>query len=110
MVLLRGHNHPGGGFAGGLLAAAAFALQAISQGVESARNSLPAQLHVIGGAGLSMAAATASYSLFLGEPLFTSHGMEIAGVFVGTVLLFDTGVYFTVFTALLVILFTLMEE
>ena len=33
-LLLRGHNQPGGGFVGGLVAAAAFALYAIAFGVE----------------------------------------------------------------------------
>ena len=36
-LLLRGHNQPGGGFVGGLVAAAAFALYAIAFGVQRAR-------------------------------------------------------------------------
>jgi multicomponent Na+:H+ antiporter subunit B len=40
LVLFRGHNEPGGGFVGGLLAAAAFSLQAISSGVSAARRGL----------------------------------------------------------------------
>ena len=39
-LLLRGHNEPGGGFVGGLVAAAAFALYAIAYGVERARRAL----------------------------------------------------------------------
>ena len=33
VVLLRGHNQPGGGFVGGLLATSAFALYAMAFGV-----------------------------------------------------------------------------
>ena len=36
-LLLRGHNAPGGGFAAGLVAAAAFALYAIATDVRAAR-------------------------------------------------------------------------
>ena len=39
-LLLRGHNEPGGGFVGGLVAAAAFALYAIAYGVDRARRAL----------------------------------------------------------------------
>ena len=40
-LLLRGHNEPGGGFAGGLVAAAAFVLLSVSSGVKVARGALP---------------------------------------------------------------------
>ena len=36
-ILLRGHNAPGGGFIGGLVAAAAFALQAAALGPKAVR-------------------------------------------------------------------------
>ena len=39
-LLLRGHNEPGGGFVGGLVAAAAFALYAIAFGTRRARQAL----------------------------------------------------------------------
>ncbi len=39
-LLLRGHNEPGGGFVGGLVAAAAFALYAIAFDVATARRTL----------------------------------------------------------------------
>ncbi|HMN02746.1 MAG TPA: MnhB domain-containing protein, partial [Geobacter anodireducens] len=39
-LLLRGHNEPGGGFVGGLVAAAAFALHALAHGVAAARRVL----------------------------------------------------------------------
>ena len=39
-VLYRGHNEPGGGFVGGLIAAAGFATLALARGVEVARATL----------------------------------------------------------------------
>ena len=39
-VLLRGHNAPGGGFIGGLIAASAFAIQGIASGVAAVRRAL----------------------------------------------------------------------
>ena len=39
-VLLRGHNEPGGGFIGGLIAASAFAIYGIAFGVPEVRRAL----------------------------------------------------------------------
>ena len=37
LLLLRGHHEPGGGFVGGLVAASAFVLVALAEGVDAAR-------------------------------------------------------------------------
>ena len=42
-LLVRGHNLPGGGFVGGLVAAAAFVLYAIAHDVEQARREVLAR-------------------------------------------------------------------
>ena len=39
-MFFRGHNEPGGGFIGGLLAATAFALMEKAEGLEAARRAL----------------------------------------------------------------------
>jgi multicomponent Na+:H+ antiporter subunit B len=39
-ILVRGHNEPGGGFIGGLIGAAAFALNAIAFDARSTRRTL----------------------------------------------------------------------
>ena len=41
-LFLRGHNEPGGGFVGGLVAAAAYALYLIANGVDEAKKLLNA--------------------------------------------------------------------
>jgi multicomponent Na+:H+ antiporter subunit B len=40
-MLLRGHNEPGGGFIGGMIAVAATAMFAVASGSESALGRLP---------------------------------------------------------------------
>ena len=51
-LLVRGHNLPGGGFVGGLVAAAAFVLYAIAHDVEEARRLLRANTISLLGVGL----------------------------------------------------------
>jgi multicomponent Na+:H+ antiporter subunit B len=114
-VLLRGHNAPGGGFVGGLLAAAGYALQAISFGVVSARRSLRTTPHVLLGAGLSAAALSGVLAMFTGAPFLTGRWFRFttpAGTEwkLGTVMMFDAGVYLVVLGAVLLIVFSLAEE
>ena len=50
-LLLRGHNEPGGGFVGGLVAASALFLHAIANGVAATRRALrlePRAIAVVG--------------------------------------------------------------
>ena len=92
-VLLRGHNEPGGGFIGGLIAASAFAINGIAFGVPTVRRA-------ISGFGLLLAALSGLPSLALGEPFLTGQWISptLLGVTVdlSTVMLFDIGVYFVV--------------
>lgn len=113
-LLLAGHNEPGGGFAGGLVAAAAFALLALSHGPAAARRSLgtsPRGLFVL---GLAMAAAAGVWPLVLGRPLFTALWGRLPlgteGMKVGTPLLFDLGVYLVVVGVTLTLVLTLAGE
>jgi multicomponent Na+:H+ antiporter subunit B len=112
-VLLRGHNYPGGGFVGGLLAASAFALYYIGFGVDEARKLL--KFHPISyiAAGLAMAAvSTLLAPMFTDLPFMTSLWGSFEFPAVGklsTPLLFDTGVCVTVLGVVLQIVFTLAE-
>lgn len=114
IVLLRGHNAPGGGFVGGLLAAAAFALEAISVGVVSARRALRIRPQTLLGVGLSVAALSGMAGLFAGKPFLEDQSFTVAlpggGLSLSTVLAFDAGVYLVVLGAVLLIIFTLAEE
>jgi multicomponent Na+:H+ antiporter subunit B len=59
-LLLRGHNEPGGGFAGGLVAATAFVLLSIAAGVDSARRALGVDPRTLFGCGLFVIRASPS--------------------------------------------------
>ena len=54
-MLLRGHNEPGGGFIGGLIAAIGFALYAIAHGSAAARRVLRIEPNTIAMTGLGIA-------------------------------------------------------
>jgi multicomponent Na+:H+ antiporter subunit B len=112
-LLLRGHNEPGGGFVGGLVVAAAFALHAIAYGVAAARRTLAIDPRALIGLGLLMAVTGGVLALVAGQPfmtgLWSGQTMPVLGK-VGTPLLFDTGVYLVVIGVTLTIIFTLAEE
>lgn len=98
-LLLRGHNDPGGGFVGGLVAASALALVLVVHGAERARRLLPVSPRALIGLGLGVALASAFVGPLLGlvpmEPLWTEGALPVLGK-LGTPLLFDLGVYLLV--------------
>ncbi len=112
-LLFRGHNQPGGGFVGGLVAAAAFSLYLIAYGIEGVRNVLrvePVRLIAI---GLLIAVSSALFPVLLGKAFMTGTWYEeylpIVGK-MGTPAAFDIGVYFTVLGVTLNIIFSLAED
>jgi multicomponent Na+:H+ antiporter subunit B len=112
-LLVRGHDEPGGGFAGGLAASAAFVLFAIAHGTSSARWGLPGTPLRLTALGLSLAGGSGVAGMFFGRSFFASLWgdlpLPVLGE-VGTPLLFDAGVYLTVIGAVLVMIFSLMED
>lgn len=112
-LLLRGHNYPGGGFAGGLVAGIAVALYLLTLNVEAARQLLPCQPQTIIALGLLIAAASGLLSLLLGGPFLGGlwHPRVwplLGGLKVGTPLIFDIGVYLV--AGGIILLFTLVLE
>jgi multicomponent Na+:H+ antiporter subunit B len=111
--LFSGHNEPGGGFVGGLLAAAGFALYMLAFDVGSARGLLRLDPLTIIGSGLLVAVASGSAALFAGRPFLAGlwYPRPVPGIGkISTVLLFDVGVYLVVLGTSLLIVFTLAEE
>ncbi|MTI42662.1 multisubunit sodium/proton antiporter MrpB subunit [Roseibium hamelinense] len=103
-VLLRGHNEPGGGFIGGLIAASSLAIYGIACGVASVRRAIVFHPMAISGFGLFMGAAAGLLGLFYKQPFMTSQwwpiylfGVEIK---LSTPLIFDIGVYLVVVGAI----------
>ena len=117
-ILLRGHNEPGGGFIGGLVATTAFALYAKALGVRATRAALQVDPAAIAVAGLGLAVLAGLWGLLAGGaflegmwPLVTTTADgDKAGLPVGSVLLFDVGVYLVVVGSVLAILFALEED
>jgi multicomponent Na+:H+ antiporter subunit B len=114
-LLLRGHNEPGGGFAAGLVAAAAFALYMLANDVASARNVLLLDPHTFIGLGLATALVTGMLPWLGGRPFLTGlwgkFNLPVLGeIELGSPLFFDVGVYFVVIGVFLMILFSLAEE
>jgi multicomponent Na+:H+ antiporter subunit B len=112
-MLLRGHDEPGGGFVGGLLAAGAFALYMLAFDVEAARRLLRVNPLTLVGVGLLVAAAGGTAALGAGRPFLTGlwHPEPIPGIGkISTVLAFDIGVYLVVVGTALLVVFTLAEK
>jgi multicomponent Na+:H+ antiporter subunit B len=108
-VTLRGHNSPGGGFIGGLLAASGIALYAIAFGVEPTRRLLRIHPLSIAASGLILSAASGLVSAVYGVPYMTGLWFDI-GIDVSTVMSFDIGVYLVVTGAFSSILLALEER
>ncbi len=113
-VLLRGHNEPGGGFIGGLIAASAFAIYGIACGVPPVRRSLYFHPMALAGFGLFMAATSGFVSLAEGVPFLTGIWTSVhlfgLSVDLSTVLFFDIGVYFVVVGSITSIALALEER
>ncbi|MDI6026548.1 Na(+)/H(+) antiporter subunit B [Corticibacterium sp. UT-5YL-CI-8] len=113
-VLLRGHNDPGGGFIGGLIAVAAFAVQGIAFGVPVVRRALYFHPMAIAGCGLLMAAFSGVLSYAFAVPylsgLWAAPSLFGVTVDVSTVMTFDIGVYLVVVGAITSIALSLEDR
>jgi multicomponent Na+:H+ antiporter subunit A len=100
-LLFAGHNQPGGGFVGGLVAGAAVALRYVAGGIDEVRRVSPVRPWTMLGAGLFVAATTATVPVILGGAVLDHALFEESVPVLGTVkatsaLPFDIGVYFVV--------------
>ena len=96
-----GHNLPGGGFVGGLMAGAAVSLRYVSGGAEAVRTTFRAPSHVILGVGLFLSSATALVPVLLGGAVLEHAEYEtklpiFGKVKVVSALPFDAGVFLVV--------------
>lgn len=100
-LLFAGHNQPGGGFVGGLLAGAAVALRYLAGGIDEVRSLSRFKPWTILGSGLLLAGATAVAPLLTGgavlESGYVSGDLPLLGDLKATSALpFDVGVYLVV--------------
>jgi multicomponent K+:H+ antiporter subunit A len=114
-LFLRGHDLPGGGFAGGVTMAIAFLLQYLAGGVRWAEDRLRILPLRWMGFGLVVAAATGMGAWAFGYPFLTTHSQYVELPFIGKVpaasaLLFDLGVFSLVVGATVLILIALAHQ
>jgi multicomponent Na+:H+ antiporter subunit B len=113
-VLLRGHNEPGGGFIGGLIAASAIAVYGMAVGVEAVRRALFFHPIAYAAFGLVLAVLAGFVSIFAGFQFMTGLwafpailGGDVA---LSTTLVFDVGVYLVIVGAICAIALSLEER
>lgn len=99
--LFVGHNLPGGGFVGGLVAGSAVSLRYVSGGATAVRSTFRLPSHVILGVGLTLSAVTAIVPVILGGSILEHGEWETDLPIFGKVkfvsaLPFDIGVFLVV--------------
>lgn len=114
-LLLRGHNLPGGGFVGGLMAASAFTLYTFAFSPAEARLLLRADPRTLIGAGLLLALGGGIISLVQGQPFLTGQWgtftvPQWGSVKLGSPMLFDLGVYLVVMGSTLAMILSMAEK
>ncbi len=114
-LLLAGHNSPGGGFIGGLTTTAAFLLMYMAFGEETVNKIVPVDFMIFIPIGLLIATLTGLGSLLFKMPFLThtfgSFTIPLLGeIELSTAMLFDLGVYFTVFGTTMTIILTINSD
>jgi multicomponent Na+:H+ antiporter subunit B len=115
VTLIRGHNEPGGGFVGGLLAASGFALYGLAFGVHDARRLLRVDPLALIGAGLLVGLASGLPGALAGQEFMKGLWFTLpipatdTEVKLGTPLVFDIGVYMVVLGITLLMIFALED-
>jgi multicomponent Na+:H+ antiporter subunit A len=100
-LLFAGHNQPGGGFVGGIVAGAAVSLRYVSGGLADVRKLSRGKPWMVLGAGLLISVSTAIVPLLFGHSVLDVGSVELDLPVLGEVkmssaLIFDIGVYLAV--------------
>ncbi|HIV73625.1 MAG TPA: Na(+)/H(+) antiporter subunit B [Candidatus Pseudogracilibacillus intestinigallinarum] len=114
-LLLAGHNSPGGGFVGGLTTTAAVLLMFMAYGEEQVNKIIRINYIQFIPLGLLVAILTGLGSLLFNVPFLThtfgTFTIPLVGeVELATAMLFDLGVYFTVFGSTMTIILTIASD
>jgi multicomponent Na+:H+ antiporter subunit B len=91
---IKGHDEPGGGFIGGLIAATAICLYRMAYGPEAVYRLLPIHPRWLIVTGLSLALITAIMPLLFGHPFLRS--VVLPEMHLASAMGFDTGVMLVV--------------
>jgi multicomponent K+:H+ antiporter subunit A len=108
-LMLRGHNLPGGGFIGGLMAAIALIIQYLASGRTWTNARLHADFQTAVGIGILIAVLSGVGAWLFGYPFLTSAftyvTLPVVGRFeLATAMIFDIGVFITVVASVMLIL------
>lgn len=114
-LLLRGHNAPGGGFVGGLVAGSGFVLYAFAVGTRQAAAVLRVEPQTLLAVGLACALGSGLLALGMGEAFLRSLWVDLYLPFgieyhAGTTLIFDIGVYLVVVGTILLMVFSVEQR
>ncbi len=110
-ILFRGHDEPGGGFVGGLVAALAVTIIVLADGVPAAMRRLRAHPVLLIGTGMLMALASGIPGMFIDGSFLAHQWLHFPGGFkLGTTMLYDLGVYLVVMGGMLALVFRLYED
>jgi multicomponent Na+:H+ antiporter subunit A len=114
-LLVAGHNAPGGGFVGGLVAGAAFVLRDVAGDFAPATRETRVEPETLLGAGLLIAVSTGIVAVVAGGELLESAKLTLhlplfAQTKVTSALAFDVGVFLIVVGVVLTIVERLAEE
>jgi multisubunit Na+/H+ antiporter MnhB subunit len=108
-LLFAGHNQPGGGFVGGLVAGSACALRMAARGPQELRRSVRLRPMTFLGLGLTCAVVTAVAAFWNDGDLLQTRYLSVDVPFIGpvgtsTAFFFDLGVYLVVVGTVLSVL------
>lgn len=115
LALFRGHNHPGGGFIGGLMAGLAIVYQGFAFNAFQIKEELKDRPERYIASGLLIILLSFVPSLIKNTTLMTGLWFTIPlpfgeGLKLGTPFLFDIGVFFTVIGVTLMFVFSLTQK
>ena len=114
-LTFRGHNAPGGGFIGGLVAASAFVMVYLARGAVALRRAVRLTPSTLIGVGLMISVVTGLVPIALGDQLLESDLIPftlpiIGDVKLATSVIFDLGVYLLVVGVVLLVISELGAE
>jgi multicomponent K+:H+ antiporter subunit A len=114
-LLFRGHDLPGGGFAGGIVFAIGLILQYMAGGTRWIESRLELQPVLLMGLGIGLATITGAGAWLFGHAFLTSHVAHLTLPFIGelhlpSAFLFDIGVFLLVIGATTIMLIAIAHQ